>query len=99
MEALHLRQEVEERSWEDAVSLFQDVVQGRRDPGKDGASDYPHGIRILVGEQGKERGEAAETSCEKNEERKFLLWIDGHLVEDRQQFAIRALSAAGIWIE
>lgn len=56
---LHLGEEVEKRSWENTVSLFQDIMQRSRDPGEDGASNHPHGVGILVREQSQEGREAA----------------------------------------
>lgn len=47
-DGLHLGEEVEKRSWENTVSLFQDIMQRSRDPGEDGASNHPHGVGILV---------------------------------------------------
>ena len=45
---LHLGEEVEKRSWENTVSLFQDIMQRSRDPGEDGASNHLKYINHLL---------------------------------------------------
>ncbi len=51
---------------------------------------HPHGVWVLVGEEGEEGGEAAEPGREEDEEGQLLLRVHGHLVERRQQLSVRA---------
>ncbi len=52
---------------------------------------HPHGVWVLVGEEGEEGGEAAEPGREEDEEGQLLLRVHGHLVERGQQLSVRAL--------
>ena len=48
---------------------------------QDSLNNYPHGLRVLMGQQGQQGSEAAQPSSEENKERKFLLWINRNLVK------------------
>ena len=56
---------------------------------------HPHGVWILVGEEGQQSCEAAEPRREQYEERKFLLWVDRHL---KRCFVANPSIVGKLWI-
>ena len=51
---------------------------------------HPHGLRVLVGQQGQQGREAAEPRGEEDKKWQLLLGIDRDLVEGRQQLSVSA---------
>jgi len=97
--SLDARQLLQQIARPERLDALLEQLKWIRNPGKYGLCQVAHRLRILVGGQGQKGGYGAQSRREQDEEGQLLLGINGHLVERRQQFAIRALGARGIWIE
>jgi len=74
-------------------------VKRCRHPHKDGSGNHPHGLRVLVGQQGQQGSETAQPSSKEDEKRKLLLRINRNLMKHGKQLPVSTFCAARIWIE